>query len=61
MAMNLSNIAPAKKRKKTFDIVTSDAALVQERNNELRALQLSESLFKTLDVKNLIDIFFKRQ
>lgn len=59
MAMNLSNIATAKPGKKTFDIVSSEKALLQKQSGELRALQLSEKLFRTLDVKNLIDLFFE--
>lgn len=58
MAMNLSNIATAKQRKKTFDIVSTDRDSIQQQASKIRALQLSEKLFKTLDVKVLIDLFF---
>ena len=58
MAMNLSNIAAAKQRKKTFDVVSGEKSAVRPESGEIRALQLSEKLFRTLDVKALIDLFF---
>ena len=58
MAMNLSNIASAKQRKKTFDIVSDEKVAIRQQAGEIRALQLSEKLFRTLDVKALIDLFF---
>lgn len=57
MAMNLLNIAAAKQSRKKFDVISSDKGAIQQQD-EIRALQLGEKLFKMLDVKALIDLFF---
>ncbi len=57
MAMNLLNIAAAKQSRKKFDVISSDKGAIQQQD-EIRGLQLGEKLFKVLDVKALIDLFF---
>jgi diguanylate cyclase (GGDEF)-like protein len=57
VAMNLLNIAAAKQSRKKFDVISSDKGAIQQQD-EIRALQLGEKLFKMLDVKALIDLFF---
>lgn len=57
MAMNLLNIAAAKENRKKFDVIASNRGAIQQQD-EIRALQLGEKLFKVLDVKALIDLFF---
>ena len=58
MAMNLSNIAAAKNRKKKVDKPHKNNEQVLQNLYPARGLLLSEKLFRTLDIKMLIDIFF---
>ena len=51
MAMNLLNIAAAKENRKKFDVIASNRGAIQQQD-EIRALQLGEKLFKVLDVKD---------
>ena len=55
--MNLLNIAAAKQSRKKFDVISSGKGAIQQQD-EIRGLQLGEKLFKVLDVKALIDLFF---
>lgn len=56
--MNLPNVARIKGNRKIFDVASNEAVNPPSNTSDTRQYELASQLFRSLDVKEVVDIFF---